>query len=354
MAKRKGNFWTTILLILLLLAGAAWFIGRPYYSRIYKPNIKLAAAQEFRFVYIRSGSSFADVERMFNKEGIMPDTTGFGWLSRQMHYTKQVKPGRYRVFNGMNNLSLIRMLRAGLQIPVDISLHDIRFKEEIAGLFGRDLEADSVKVMELLNDRDFLSGLGFTPENAMAMFIDNTYKFDWNTTSEAALKRMFAEYKKVWSGGRSEAAAAMNMSEAQIMTLASIVQEETRHKEEAPKIAQVYLNRLKADMKLQADPTAKYALLSFDKSRIIHRIYLNDLLTESDYNTYLHKGLPPGPIVVTATWAIDAVLHPEVHDYLFFVASVDRKGYHEFSKTYKEHSANSKKYSEDLNKRQIK
>ena len=349
-AKKKRNI--IALVLFLVIAGVA-VLGIPIYRNIYAPNVKIDTDSHKKFFYIRTGSSFNDVIGNFGSQHLLIDTSNFRWLAGRMKYTSNVKPGKYQLRDGMSNLILIKMLRLGQQTPVDISTNRLRFKDEIASVAGRNLEADSAKIMALLNDKNFADSLGFNEEDVMGLFIADKYRFQWNTSAKDFLKRMKTEWDKVWTSERKDEAAKMGYTPQQIMALASIVQEETAHTDEAPTIAGVYLNRLRIGMPLQADPTAKYIKLKENRKAQIQRIYFKDLASESPYNTYKFKGLPPGPVMVPELWAIDAVLNAEKHDYLYFVAKGDGSGYSHFSKTGAEHEEYSKKYHKALNDQNI-
>jgi len=348
--KKKRNI-AIIILSLIVIGAAIWAI--PVYRVIYAPNVKIDNDTHRKFFYIRTGSTFNDVIENFGRQHLLKDTSGFRWLAGRMKYTELVKPGKYQLKDGMSNIILIKMLRLGQQTPVDINTNRARFKEDIASVAGKNLEADSSAIIKLLNNKNYIDSLGFNQENIMSLFMANTYRFQWNTSADGFLKRLKAEWDKVWVGERKDEAAKMGYSPAQIITLASIVQEETRHKDEAPIIAGVYLNRLRIGMPLQSDPTVKYAKLKENRSVVIQRIYFKDLESTSPYNTYKVKGLPPGPVIVPELWAIDAVLNADKNDYLYFVAKGDGSGYSHFSKTGAEHEEYSKKYHKALNDQNI-
>jgi UPF0755 protein len=349
MAKgRIRKILLSILAIVLLGAGAAGYYA---YNIFLRPNIILK--HDKQFIYIPTGSSFADLQKNLVGQGIIRDQEGFRIVARLMKFDRKVLPGKYEVENRMSNLALVRMLRTGKQIPIDIKFDKIRFKDQVASALGNALECDSAQVMRLLESDSFLSSKGFTRDNMMGMFISNTYRFLWNTSAKQALNRLFTEWTDVWTEHRRDQAEFLNLTPQEVMTLASIVQEETAKKDEAPKVAGVYLNRLKKGMKLEADPTAKYAELAENRDSVIKRVKGAMLKRESPYNTYYVAGLPPGPIVVPAVWAIDAVLVPEKHNYIFFCAKEDFSGYHNFAETAAQHAENARKYHRALNARGI-
>jgi len=249
----------------------------------------------------------------------------------------------------MNNNELINMLRSGNQAPVNIVLHNIRTKPELASVVQEKLEADSLAVIRLLNNSSYLEDYGLDTETVRAIFIPNTYEFYWNTSAKQFFERMYQEYQKFWTEKKIEKAKKIDLSRLEVITLASIVEEETIKNDERPTIAGVYMNRLRKGMPLQADPTVRYALQDFTIKRILKK----HLVIDSPYNTYKNKGLPPGPINMPSIPSINAVLHYEKHDYLFFCAKDDFSGYHAFAKTHAEHVRNARKYQKALNKRKI-
>jgi UPF0755 protein len=289
------------------------------------------------------------VEAYLNKEGLVKDTAHFDWVARRMNYQNKITPGRYKVTAGITTRQFIHMLREGKPLPLEITLHDIRFKENLAGTLGRNLEADSASLLSLMNSDTFLTQYNLTPENVLCMFMDNTYKFVWTSTPKDVFKRMYYEYDKLWNDDRIAKAKALRLSPVQVMILASIVQEEVKHRDEAPKVAEAYLNRLRRNIALGADPTIKYVMMKLNNGVKPSRILNRDLEIESPYNTYKHTGLPPGPVNLPAAWAVDGVLNPEHHDYIYFVASTLRPGYHEFSKSAAEHEQKAALYHKKLN-----
>lgn len=210
--------------------------------------------------------------------------------------------------------------------------------------------ADSLSIYKALTDSTTCAKYGYTPETMLCMFIPNTYEVYWNTPVDKFLDKMDAESKKFWNFERKQKAEAMGFTEEEVITLASIVDEETANDAEKPMVAGMYYNRLKANMPLQADPTIKFAMKNFD----IRRIYHNMLSVNSPYNTYKNTGLPPGPIRIPTVAGIDAVLNHVHHNYLYMCAKEDFSGTHNFAETYSEHLENATKYSEALNKRGIK
>lgn len=346
--KSKGKIFLRVILLLfilvLLMAGGAGFF---LYSYAYKPNTQVKSTS--KFLYIPTGADFEQVIDSFRADSLLIDEKTFVWLAEQKNYNKQIKPGRYRIRDGMNNNALVNMLRAGLQEPVNVTFNNARTKEELAERIRGKIEADADKLRLLLNEEDYVKHFGFDTENILSMFIPNTYQMYWNTSAEQFLERMHKEYDNFWTAERIMKAKSLNMSPKEVSVLASIVQSETTKKDEKPRIAGVYINRLVQGKPLEADPTLVWAIGDFSMRRVLNK----DKEIESPYNTYKYKGLPPGPICVPEISSLDAVLNYEKHNYIFFCAKEDFSGYSNFATTYAEHLKNAKKYQAALNKRKI-
>ncbi|MFW5793180.1 MAG: endolytic transglycosylase MltG, partial [Bacteroidota bacterium] len=219
----------------------------------------------------------------------------------------------------------------------------------LAGFIAKRIEADSLSIINILNNDEVMKKYDLNSENASLMFIPNTYEVYWNTSAEELLNRMHSEYKKFWNEERLQKASNMNMTPQQVGVLASIVQQETNYLDEMDRIAGVYINRINMGMPLQADPTIVFAHGDFT----INRVLKTHLEINSPYNTYINKGLPPGPISLPSPQAIDRVLNYEKHDYLYFCAKEDFSGYHAFAKTLQQHLINARRYQQELNYQKI-
>lgn len=347
-AKKSSSSWkkiiTVTLIILLCLGGvSAWEL----YSLIYRPNVGFKADE--KYFYIPTGSAFQDVSNALVQQGIIINQTTFNWVSEQKKYKLNVKPGRYKLEQGMSNNELVNLLRSGEQDPVMVTFNNVRFKEDLAGKVGQFIEADSTEIIALLNSNSFVSTYGFNTSTFLTLFLPNTYEFWWNTSAEDFVKRMAAEYRKFWTTERIQKARNLGLSQSEVSILASIVQKETNKNDEKPTVAGVYLNRLRKGMLLQADPTLVYANRDFSARRVLNRHKKID----SPYNTYKYKGLPPGPICLPSITSIDAVLNAQTHGYLFFCAKADGSGYHTFAKTYREHLKNAHEFQRELNRRKV-
>lgn len=334
-----------LLIGLMCIAAIGLFIS---YKLFFTANVKLD--EKSKLIYIHTGWDFARVEQMLEEKHIINHTIGFRLFSMYKKYDEAVIPGRYRVLNGMSNAQLVNMLLRGKQEPVSISLHNIIFKSDLAGIVGSKLESDSAQVMASLNNATFLKQFGVNPTNVLAIFIPGTYKLHWTDSPEMLVAQMDSVYKKFWTKERRAKAAAAGLSPMQVTILASIVQaEQCLYMDEKPIIAGLYINRLKRGMPLQSDPTLIYARGDFS----IERVRDGDKEINSPYNTYKHIGLPPGPINMPEPSSIDAVLNYNVNDYLYMCAEADGTGRHHFSKTLDEQNKYAAKYRAYLNKMRI-
>jgi UPF0755 protein len=311
---------------------------------LFFPNI-FPRTEEKAYLCIPDSSNYNDVQILLEKDAKIINMSAFKQVASLLHYGTKIRSGRYELKKGMTNFQLVRILRSGRQTPVRLTFNNIRTKEQLAARLGTQLMADSVSILVLMNDTAFLSQYGLTPNTAIAMFIPNTYEVLWNLNAKDLFERMNKEYTKFWTNERKEKAATIPMTPVQVSTLASIVEEETNNKTDRPKLAGLYINRLKSDMPLQADPTLKYAVGDFG----LKRLTLKQILFISPYNTYRNHGLPPGPIRVASESGIDAVLNYTHHNYIYMCASETFNGEHKFASTWAEHQANAKRYQAKLN-----
>lgn len=351
MAKKKkiSKIKKVILMILLILvAGGAW-IGWDLYKMVYYPNVSVESKSE-TFLYIPTGSELQDVANLLYEKGYIINRSSFEWTAEKKNYANHVNPGKYLLKADMSNNELIDMLRSGEQVMVNVVIHNIRTMRELAGLVGGQLEVDSVRLMELFNDGQVSGKYGFQRATFMTMFLPNTYEFRWNTSGEQFIEKMAEEFKKFWTDERKALAQKIGLSQSEISTLASIVYCETKRASDMPKVAGVYMNRLRINMPLQADPTLIWALGDFS----IKRVWGKHKNIDSPYNTYKYTGLPPGPIYLVPTQYLDAVLNYEKHDYLYFCAKPDFTGYSNFATNYKQHQVYARQWQKALNARNIK
>ncbi len=305
-----------------------------------------------RYVQIPTGATFEQVVETLDTQGILQNERLFRILAERMSYEKNpMRAGRYEVKPGWSIVQLIRHLRNGSQSPVKVVLTTERMVENVAAKAARFIEPDSVTILALLQDEDYLQSIGYTKDNLMSVFIPNTYEFYWNTTPKEFMDRMIKEHDDFWKkDNRLQKAQALGLTPEEVYALASIVERETIQSAEKPRIAGVYLNRIRIGMRLQADPTAVFATRDFDTPRVTNY----HIFFESPYNTYLHAGIPPGPITMASISSIDGVLNYEKHDYLYFCATGETNGLHAFAETLEGHSQNVRRYVETLKRRGLR
>lgn len=337
-----------ILFSLLIFLSLGLFMGYKFISKRWNQKA-VALNTSPAYFYIPTDATYQDVLNQLQQKFHLNDPEFFDILADYKHYKNKVKAGRYLLSNKLNNNQLINMLRSGNQAPINFTFNNIRFLPKLAGIAGKKLELDSAKLMQLLRNDSLCARYGFKPQTIISMFIPNSYQFFWNTNEMEFLDRMKKEYGKFWNQSRLNKAKALQMSPIEVSILASIIQEETNKTDEMPRMAGALINRLKRGIKLQADPTARFANGNFD----IRRIPRNYTEIDSPYNTYKVQGLPPGPITMPHIQCIDAVLNYEHHHYIFYCAKADGSGYHAFAKTNREHNRNARAYHRYLNKRRI-
>lgn len=330
-------------MILIVLALGGWLAYRTFMNNV---------SRDFRegYVYIRTGSSFEDLLRQMEEQRVLSNMTSFRLLAQQAGLDKKVRPGKYRIGPNEGNYAIVRKLRNGQQEPVKLVINKFRTKDDFITFISQRLETDTAVLRQLLHDRDFLQQYGLNEYTAMSLVLPDTYEYWWNTDAEGLLKKLAAYYEKYWTDERKARAAALRLQPAEVITLASIVEEETNKHDEKPAVASVYLNRLRKGMMLQADPTVKFAWNDFAIKRILNE----HTQISSPYNTYRHTGLPPGPICTPSKRSIEAVLQPAQTGYLYFCAREDFSGYHVFAETYAQHLENARRYHEALNARNIR
>jgi len=320
------------------IIGGAW--GYYKYVRIMSPNVPKKL--ENNIVIIPTNSSFNDAVAILHKNNQIIDTVSFREVSEMMNYKKSImRSGRYKITSSWSNRSLISHLRAGEQETVNLVLTHGWLLSDIAGKASRFIESDSTDLINLFQNEDYITKFGYTTETLMSLFIPNTYEFYWNTSEKVFFERMIKEHKSFWdSNNRLTKAKKIGLTPEEVYTLASIVEREISKDEEKKRVAGLYLNRIRVGMKLDADPTAKFATRDFKATRILYK----HIRFDSPYNTYLHKGLPPGPISMASIKSIDAVLDSEEHNFYYMCVEPDNPGYHAFAETITEHNKNARKY----------
>ena len=306
---------------------------------------------EYVDVYIKTGTTHDELLNQLDPYLI--NINDFNVLAKRKTY--KVRAGKYRIKRNMNNREIINSLRSN-NITIDVIFNNIKDLEDLAEKISNQIEADSISLLNSFKT-EFFKQKGFDEKNILSMFIPNSYNFFWNTSAEQFNDRMFEEYNNFWKkNNRTEKAKNIGLSKNEVMVLASIVYEESKQNIELNKIAGVYMNRLKSNWKLQADPTVKFAAYKQDeyKNTIIRRVLNKHLQINSPYNTYIYYGLPPGIISMPSIQSIDAVLNYEKHNYYFFAADPTNPGYHSFAKSLSEHKRNAKKFHKYLDSRGVK
>lgn len=341
--KRKNSKIALWIAGILLVVVVGAFIYA--YRLIFKPF----SPSETVYIYVDEKRDYDEVVRQLKEKTTLPSEKIFHLVAERMNYPAQVKSGRYAIEPGMSMPQVIRQLRSGNQSPLDITFNNIRTREDLAGRLARQIMPDSLSLLAALSDSTIAAQYGFSPEGFVAMFIPNTYEVYWNISVEGLLQRMKKEHGKFWNEARRSKAEEWGLTPAEVSTLASIVEEEATYADEYPIVAGLYLNRLKKGMRLEADPTVKFAVGNFTLQRILFK----HLEVESPYNTYKVEGLPPGPIRIPSIAAIDATLSPQQHNFLFMCAKDDLSGRHNFAVTHAEHARNAARYQQALNKRKI-
>ncbi len=329
----KKTIKIAAIIIALVLAYAGWNVFGPVVSA---PNEK--------YFYIKSGSGYDEVKNQLSEQHVLNSFFFFDIISKRVGYNHNVKAGRFSIKNGSNIISLIRMLKSGNQAEVRLVINKIRTKEEFAGKIGNNFEADSAEAIKFLLSNDSLAPYHLDTNTVLTTIIPNSYLFWWNGSFKKIFERLKKQHDYFWEGERTEKAKMKGYTPDQIYTIASIVEEETNMEADKGKIASVYFNRVSKNMKLEADPTVKYAMRDFGLKRILH----GHLDYPSQYNTYYKTGLPPGPICTPSINTIDAVLDAPKTDYIFFVAKPDFGGYSNFASTYSEHLQFAKAYQAAL------
>ena len=331
------------------LVGAGAF-AYMVYKALFSPNTSFSEKEVY--IYIPSNSNFSDVKGLVSP--FLDDLDSFAAAARRKQYVNYVKAGRYRVSRGMNNNEIINSLRSN-NIPVLVSFNNQETLADLAGRISIQIEADSLSLLKSFKDTNFLKEHGFDVFTSTAPYIPNSYEFFWNTSAEEFRGRMLKEYDRFWNEKRKAVASSKNLSPLEVISLASIVQKETAKVDERPRVAGVYLNRIKRNMRLQADPTVIFAIKkeSGNFDTVIKRVLYRDLELDSPYNTYKHTGIPPGPITMPDISSIDAVLNAENHNYFYFVANTENFGYHVFAESLVQHNRNKAQYVRWLNEQKI-
>ena len=335
--KKKAGI---IILVLIVVGG---LIFKKYYGNIYNSNTAFEESEKELFVH--TGSTYEDLLYDLETSEILKDLESFK-NTADLKKFDYVKPGRYVLKKGMSNNDIINKLRIGDQDAVNVTFNNARKLDNVAGKIAYYLELDSALIQAEFGDSEVQKKFGFNSYTFPTMFIPNTYQMNWDINKDDLLQRFAKEYKAFWNEERLSKARALNLSQSEVTILASIVKAETSKTDEAPKVAGLYINRIRRKMPLQSDPTLIFALGDFSIKRVLNK----HKEINSPYNTYKNGGLPPGPINIPSPVYIDAVLNYEDHDYIFMCAKADFSGYHHFAKTNAQHEVYAAEYRRALNR----
>ena len=328
-------------LMILTVTSCTFFKGS-------KSNVK-----EDGFLYVRTEADFNEILDSLSTK--LENLESFKTYAEAKDLAENLKPGKYKLSKGETNKSIVNKIESGKQEEVSLMIRNEPTIFHLAGSVSKKIEADSAQIVNSIINWAKQKDPNLTAETVKLYFIPNTYNYYWPTSGDKFVEKMMGEFEKVWTEERAQKSKAMNFTPLQVFTLASIVQLEASKTDEQPKVAQAYLNRLAKNMRLEADPTSIYAYkLQNGFNQKIQRVYYGHLATPSDYNTYRVKGLPPAPICLPNMTAVDAVLNPDGHSYVYFCADPDRPGYHSFTNDFAEHERNAEKYRKWLEEKGIK
>ena len=338
-AKKKKKSRLPVIILVIVLCILAFVV-----FKVFGPN-----GSKEQFLYVHTGTDYPKLLTELKDGGYINDVTSFDLIAKQVGLPQHIHPGKYQIKWGMSNYELVKKLRNGRQMPVKLIINKVRTEKDLISLISSKIEADSQSLSAILHDADYVSGFGMDTNTILCAFIPNTYELYWNTTADKAIRKIHDYYKHFWTEERRKLAADHGLNPVKATIMASIIDEETNVPADKLNIASVYLNRMQKGMKLQADPTVKYAVGDFTIRRVTGAM----LKTQSPYNTYQNEGLPPGPICTPSPASIDAVLNAPKTNYLYFCAKADLSGASVFAATDAEHLLNARLYQQALNARGI-
>ena len=313
---------------------------------LYSPNFLINS--EDKFIIIDDNTDFNELIKKLEDDTLINDILSFSFLSKIMEYQENIKIGAYKVKMNMTNYDMITMLRSGNQTPIKLTFSYARKMDDLAEKITSKLKMSKDDLLNYLNDNidDYN---GFEKSDIISVFLPDTYEVYWNVSPKNLTNKMYSEYKKFWNSERIAKLENINLNEKEVIVLASIVASETRMLDEADRVAGLYINRLRKNMRLQADPTLIFAANDFTIRRVLNK----HKKIKSPYNTYIHKGLPPGPIRLVPKQYIDAVLNYEEHNFIYMCAKEDFSGYHAFATNLSDHNRNARKFQIALNMKKI-
>ncbi len=335
------------ILIPLIIFSTILTTGSVYtYQMLYSPNFLINA--EDKFIIIEENTDFNELIKKLEDDTLINDILSFSFLSKLMEYQENIKIGAYKVKMNMSNYEMITMLRSGNQTPIKLTFTYARKIEDLAEKITTKLKMSKDDLLNYLNE-NINNYSGFKKTDIISIFLPDTYEVYWNISPEKLTNKMYSEYNKFWNEERLSKLDKINLNQKEAIVLASIVASESRMLDEADRIAGLYINRLNRNMRLQADPTLIFAANDFTIRRVLNK----HKKIKSPYNTYIHRGLPPGPIRLASKKYIDAVLNYEKHNYIYMCAKEDFSGYHAFATNLSDHNRNAKKFQIALNSRKI-
>jgi len=335
------------ILIPLIIFSTILTTGSVYtYQMLYSPNFLINA--EDKFIIIEENTDFNELIKKLEDDTLINDILSFSFLSKLMEYQENIKIGAYKVKMNMSNYEMITMLRSGNQTPIKLTFSYARKIEDLAEKITTKLKMSKDDLLNYLNE-NINNYSGFKKTDIISIFLPDTYEVYWNISPKKLTNKMYSEYKKFWNEERLSKLDKINLNQKEAIVLASIVASESRMLDEADRIAGLYINRLNRNMRLQADPTLIFAANDFTIRRVLNK----HKKIKSPYNTYIHRGLPPGPIRLASKKYIDAVLNYEKHNYIYMCAKEDFSGYHAFATNLSDHNRNAKKFQIALNRRKI-
>lgn len=305
---------------------------------------------QHKYIYLKTDATIGDVYEQMQEQAVLKDMESFKQQAEKMNLAENIHGGKYKIDQGMNNYDIVELLKSGRQEVVRVVVNKLRKKEDIARRFAQKVAADSATFMQLMNDSNFVKKYGINVNQVQSIIMPYTYDVYYNTAPTELFDKIYKAYERFWNEDRKAKAAKLNLSPTEVITIASIVDEETNKKDEMANVASVYLNRIRKGMKLQADPTARFAYGDFSIKRVLYK----HIRFDSPWNTYKVEGIPPGPICTPSPDAIDAVLENKQTDYIFFCAKEDFSGYHNFASTGAEHEANAAKFRKAMDERGIR
>ena len=335
------------ILIPLIIFSTILTTGSVYtYQMLYSPNFLINA--DDKFIIIEENTDFNELIKKLEDDTLINDILSFSFLSKLMEYQENIKIGAYKVKMNMSNYEMITMLRSGNQTPIKLTFTYARKIEDLAEKITTKLKMSKDDLLNYLNE-NINNYSGFKKTDIISIFLPDTYEVYWNISPKKLTNKMYSEYKKFWNEERLSKLDKINLNQKEAIVLASIVASESRMLDEADRIAGLYINRLNRNMRLQADPTLIFAANDFTIRRVLNK----HKKIKSPYNTYIHRGLPPGPIRLASKKYIDAVLNYEKHNYIYMCAKEDFSGYHAFATNLSDHNRNAKKFQIALNRRKI-